>query len=727
MSQAGLFFLAQLALASNLWPLLVCTYMQETSFSPNIRLEETELAKYGAPESEAYFKMLADKMPHLVWILNPDGHFLFTNCRWHEYTGRNNDAKWEEIVHPDDWANSRAAWRAAFDAGKMFDVEIRLLKFDGSYRWFLGRAVPLKDNNGKIIKWFGTHTDIDEQKKAQEALMQYASFVANSYDAIFGKNLDGIITSWNNGAQKLYGYTPDEIVGKPVSKLMPFDTPHEMGEIMKRIAAGEEIQNYEAARVAKDGRIITVALSISPTRDSAGKIIGATTVARDVTQRKEVEQLIQHQAKHDGLTGLPNRTYIEERLADILVWAKDKVDPLAVMFLDLDRFKMINDTLGHAAGDKVLKEVANRLRNSIKDIDVVGRLGGDEFIFILPQIKSPANAGQVAKRIIKSLEAPIRIEDENYHISGSIGIAIYPNDGTDGQTLLKNADTALYGAKEGGRAKSHYYNSAMNVKAAEKLYIENDLRGALRNGELKMRYQPILEAKTNRITGVEALLRWNHPEFGMLLPHDFISVAEETGLIVPIGHWVIQEVCTQIKHIHDLGYKDLKVTVNLSARQFSEGHLVEAVTKLVRGTGLDPECVGFEITESVAVRSVNQTTSKLKELNELGAEIIIDDFGIGYSSLKLLRRFPIDMIKIDKSFIRNCINDEQDATIIKAIVSMAHNLGLKVVGEGVENEAQARFLSAIGCDYMQGFLFSQPLDFSNLVSFLREKYFSLFG
>lgn len=423
-------------------------------------------------------------------------------------------------------------------------------------------------------------------------------------------------------------------------------------------------------------------------------------------------------AYHDALTDLPNRTLLKDRLTLALAQARRNEQMLAVMFLDLDQFKVVNDTAGHVEGDKLLQSVSQQLNSVLREGDTVARVGGDEFILLLPKIEQLADATEIAERVLTAVGRTRVIVGHEFNISISIGITLFPTDGDDAETLLTNADIAMYQAKEQGKNNFQFFTPVMNTRIQNRLALENDLRHGLERGEFVVYYQPQLNISTGQIVGVEALVRWQHPERGLVLPMEFIPVAEETGLIVPLGEWVLHAACAQIRSWQEAGLPPLRVAVNLSAREFQQGNLIEAVAGVLEETGLAPEFLQLEITEGVSIQDVDFTIKVMGELKEMGVQIAIDDFGTGYSALSYLRRFPIDVVKIDRSFVCDLTIDSTDAEIATTIIVMAHNLGLEVIAEGVETEEQLAFLKQRRCDEMQGYLFSKPVPAEKLEEIL---------
>jgi diguanylate cyclase (GGDEF)-like protein len=474
--------------------------------------------------------------------------------------------------------------------------------------------------------------------------------------------------------------------------------------------------------------VVAKAPSISLTALGVADIVGSAVIALGVVlavledQREENEiatSQVEHLAYYDTLTGLPNRTLFGDRLTVALSHAQRHHYKLAVLFLDVDRFKQINDSLGHSIGDRLLRTVATRIRNTIRDEDTVARFGGDEFTILIHIIGKIEDAGKIAQKVLDALSAPILIDEREFVVTSSIGISIYPLDGTDGETLIRNADTAMYRAKEAGRNAYQYYAASMNQKALEALEVENGLRRALAQSEFVLYYQPLVDVASGSVFGLEALVRWNHPQLGLLRPDRFIPAAEQSGLIVPIGRWVLRESCRQANEWQRRGYR-VVVAVNLSARQFQDPDLIRNVREALEVADLRPEFLELEITEGNAMQDVEKAIVILRQLKALGVRIAIDDFGTGYSCLSYLKQFPIDTLKLDGSFVRD-INAPEDAQIALGVIALAHSLKLKVIAEGVETITQLAFLRDHDCDRLQGYLFSRPMPAANFDRFMRQK------
>ena len=461
--------------------------------------------------------------------------------------------------------------------------------------------------------------------------------------------------------------------------------------------------------------------STSLTRDEHGVPKHFITVAEDISERKRAEAQLIYLAHYDSLTGLPNRELFNDRLAHALEQARRRNRIVGVMFIDLDRFKAVNDTLGHNGGDQLLRQVADRLAQGVRGEDTVGRLGGDEFAMILTELTRVEDAGLVAQKTIAALAAPYHIEGREFFVTASIGIATYPGDAVSAPALIKNADAAMYTIKGQGKNNFQYYSAKMNERQVVNLQFENDLRYAIQRDEFVLHYQPKANLKTGAITGVEALLRWQRPDGSLVSPAEFIPLLEETGLIVPAGAWVLRAACAQIQSWLEAALPPVPIAVNLSPKQFHQQDICAMVQSALQEFNVEPQLLELEITESAAMHDARATATTLFDLKALGVRIAIDDFGTGYSSLSYLKRFPIDALKIDRSFVMELPGNRSDASIAKAVITMAHALGLKVIAEGVENEAQLKFLRANACDELQGYYFSRPLSAALCTQFFAER------
>ncbi len=564
--------------------------------------------------------------------------------------------------------------------------------------------------------------DITEIKRAEEALKESEAQFRTLADTVAAATFIFQETKMcyvNPAAEAVTGYTQDELLAMDFWDIIHSDFQDLVKERgLARQQGGDVPARYEVKIVTKSGEERWVDFTAGAIEFEGKPAVLGT--AFDITERRRAEETIKHLAYHDGLTDLPNRSLFEDRLAVALAQARRKKQMSAVMFLDLDRFKVVNDTVGHALGDRLLQGVAERLMGLVRDGDTVARVGGDEFTLLLPDVAGPEDTVEVAERILDALRQPWVLNGHEFRITTSIGIAMYPNDGEDVESLLRNADTAMYRAKDGGRDNYKLYTPTMNARIAERLALENSLRHGLERGEFVVYYQPQVDISSGRIVGMEALVRWQHPERGLISPAEFIPVAEETGLIVPLGAWVLRTACAQNTAWQEAGVPPMRMAVNLSARQFQLRDLIDTVAQVLEETGLDPQFLQLEITEGVAMQDVEFTVMMLRELREMGVQIAMDDFGTGHSSLSYLKRFPINILRIDQSFVRDLTVDPDDASIASTVIMMAHNLKLKVIAEGVETEDQLAFLRERKCDEMQGYLFSKPAPAEAFEAMLRQ-------
>ncbi len=464
--------------------------------------------------------------------------------------------------------------------------------------------------------------------------------------------------------------------------------------------------------IRRDGMEYGIEDSAAPIRDRQGQVIGAVMVFRDVTEARVIALKMAYLAQHDFLTGLPNRTLLHDRIAQAIGLARRHHRQVALLYLDLDHFKNVNDSLGHAIGDQLLQSVAKRLTDSVRSSDTVCRQGGDEFVILLSEIEHVQEATQFAEKLLKALAMPHHIGGHELHVTMSIGISLYPDGGEDVEAVLRSADTAMYHAKESGRNNYQFFTQDMNTRAVERSALEGSLRRALSRGEFVLHYQPKINLESGAVTGVEALIRWMNPLLGLVLPAQFVPIAEDCGLIVPIGEWVLREACRQAKAWQDMGLRAVPVAVNISAVQFKHNNFLECLEDILKDTGLAPHFLELDLTESVLMQDVESSTFVLQELKAMGVQLSIDNFGTGYSSLNYLNHFPIDTLKIDQSFVRDITaitTDSDGATLIGAVIGMGRNLKARVVAEGVETSEQLAFLQTLQCDEGQGFHFSHPL------------------
>ncbi|PJA24791.1 MAG: hypothetical protein COX57_06590, partial [Alphaproteobacteria bacterium CG_4_10_14_0_2_um_filter_63_37] len=534
-------------------------------------------------------------------------------------------------------------------------------------------------------------------------------------EGIYGIDREGLCTFINPAAAQMFGYPQTEaLIGKNLHDLthhtLPDGTPYPRQEcrMLWPLASGEGVLVEDEWFWRRDGASFPVSYSSYPIRQG-GEITGVVVTFTNITDRVQAEERIRHLAEHDPLTDLPNRTLLTDRMHQAIARARRSGELLGVLFLDLDNFKTINDSLGHEIGDQILCQVGHRLTMCLRDIDTVSRQGGDEFVILLDGIPNADETARLAERILVVLAEPIQIQGLELSITPSIGITLYPNDGHNPSQLIRNADAAMYQAKQSGRNNFQFFTQDLNQRAFARLALENALRRAVERAEFAVYYQPLVDLKTGQISGMEALLRWHHPERGVLAPGEFIQVAEESGVIVPLGMWVLREACRQLQQWRKEGLPPLLMAVNLSGLQLRQPHLAEEVKKALEAYDIEPHWLELELTESVLVREGGGPQEILGKLKTMGVKLAIDDFGTRYSSLAYLKRFAIDRIKIDRSFIQDLPGDEENAAIVRAIVSMAHSLRLEVLAEGIETQGQLNFVRREGCDAAQGYLFSRPL------------------
>jgi diguanylate cyclase (GGDEF)-like protein/PAS domain S-box-containing protein len=558
----------------------------------------------------------------------------------------------------------------------------------------------------------------DQLRQSEE---KYRTILENIEDGYYEVDLDGNFTFFNDSMCLLLGYSKEEMMGMNNRQYTDKENAKKLFQDFNKVyKTGNSTNELAWQIIRKDGTKRFLESSISLQKDSSDKPTGFRGIVRDVTERKRAEERIQYLATHDALTGLPNRLMFGQLINHAIQAARRYQRQLAVFFIDLDRFKAINDSLGHEAGDQLLQEIAKRFKKSLRAVDVVGRLGGDEFIMLIEEMDELSQIENVAHKILSTAIQPIVLLGEECRVTASIGISIYPRDGEDEQALMKNADMAMYVAKEEGKNNYQFYSKDIQSKSNKRFSIETNLRRALERNELSLEYQAKVDFKTGAITGVEALLRWDNPYLGSVTPMQFIPVAEETGLIVPIGRWVMKTACAQNVAWQRQGLPPVCMAVNLSLHQLMDDNLLKDIKAALVDSGMAPNLLELEITESMVMQNPARLTGVLTNIKKLGVRLAIDDFGTSYYSLTQLRNFPIDTIKLDKSFIRNLPQDSKDKAITEAIIAMGKTLSLTVVTEGMETQAQKDFLQDHICDEMQGFYFSKPVAPDNFADLLRN-------
>jgi diguanylate cyclase (GGDEF)-like protein/PAS domain S-box-containing protein len=694
-------------------------------------------------QSEEKYRTFIETIQDGYYETDLSGKYTFVNdviCDHLKYSK-------EELIGTDnrqyqneaDAKKTYQAFKEAYITGNPVKAfEMKMIRKDGMIQISEVSISLIRNTEGKPIAFRGISRDITEQKQMEETIKEYGekyktvitditerhrmekalrqseekyrTILESIQEGYFEIDLTGKYTFLNDSMCRIHGYSKEELMGMNHRQHTDKETKKKLFQVFNKVYnTGEPAKEVDWQIIRKDGTKRYIESSVSLQKDSSDKPIGFRGIVRDVTERKRAEERIQYLATHDALTGLPNRLMFGRLINHAIQTARRYQRQLAVFFIDLDRFKIINDTMGHEAGDQLLQEIAKRFKQSLRAVDIVGRLGGDEFIMLIEEMDELSQIANVAHKILSTAIQPIVLLGEECRVTASIGISIYPRDGEDEQALMKNADMAMYVAKEGGKNNYQFYSKDIQSKSNKRFSIETNLRRALGRNELSLEYQAKLDFKTGMITGVEALLRWDNPYLGSVTPSQFIPVAEETGLIVPIGRWVMKTACAQNVAWQRQGLPPVCMAVNLSLRQLMDDNLLKDIKAALDDSGMAPNLLELEITESMLMQNPVRLIEVLTNIKKIGVRLAIDNFGTGYASLTQLRNFPIDTIKLDKSFIRNLPQDSKDKAITEAIIAMGKTLSLTVVAEGVETEGQDDFLRDLICDEMQGFYFSKPV------------------
>lgn len=676
-------------------------------------------------------RTLIDAVPDGIFAKDINSKFLWAN----ESVARGMGTTRENLIGKDDFDFfPKEMAQNFFDdeqtivrtgEGLVNREELAVNKETGNMRWFLTTKLPVRNDKGETVALVGIGRDITLRRLAERALREsearFRSLIELSSDWYWEQNAELQFIDIEDPTNKS-SYLREEVLGRSLKELPGTALLSESWiEYDDLVAERKPFRDLELRRVANNGNAYFISLTGLPAFDEDGHFRGYRGIGRDITDRKRSEQHIHFLATHDSLTSLPNRFMFSQILNLAIESAHRYHRKLAVFFIDLDRFKNINDTLGHEAGDFLLCEMAARLKQCLRASDIVGRLGGDEFVILLPETESAEQVATVAQKVLSASLNPININGQECRVTASIGISLYPDDGKDEQTLMKNADIAMYRAKEEGKNNFQFYSPDIEARSLERLVLENNLRMALERNEFFLHYQAKRNLKTGEIAGVEALVRWQHPELGIISPAQFIPLAEETGLIVLIGRWVLKTACAQNVAWLKQGLPPLCMAVNLSVRQFFDDNLIQDVADALSESGMEPELLEMEITEGMVMQDAERAIRTLTAIKALGVRLAIDDFGVGYSSLAQIKRFPIDTLKVDRSFIRDIPQNREDRAITEAIIAMGRTLSLTVIAEGVETQEQEEFLRDHACDQSQGYYFSKPISPEDFVSFMKQQ------
>ncbi|HEY4998055.1 MAG TPA: EAL domain-containing protein [Usitatibacter sp.] len=673
-----------------------------------------------------FTRALLDAIPSPVYYKDREGRYLTYNRAWSDLFGRGADWIGKtgfDVFGPEIGREHQEHDRPLIERPSSTTYESGVPGPDGTMHQMLFNKVSFVDQRGDVAGVISVVTDVTRYKQTESALeaseARFRVLTESTIDLISVCDADGTMQYQSGALRQLLGFDPADSVGKNVFDLVHRDDVDHVRAAFRRILETRQLTEPVEFRLRhRDGGWRTFE-SLGTNCLTNAHIRGIVWNSRDVTDRKVIQQRMQHLAYHDNLTGLPNRGLLQDRLARSIARAERSGRKVAVLFIDLDNFKNINDTLGHDVGDELLRQVSRRLAECVRLEDTIARQGGDEFIVLLDNLDEGRNASLVAQKILNALRLPLMLGGTEQHVSGSIGIALYPEDGRDAQTLMKNADTAMFHGKGLGKNTYQYFTSQMNIAVKRRMTLESALRRAVMQKDFVLHYQPQIDLQTGQIIAVEALVRWRTEDSGTVMPGDFIPLAEETGLINEIGEWVLREGCRQAKEWQDMGLVQRRMAINLSARQFADKGFLDMMNRVLAETGLAAHCLELEITESQVMRQTDGMIQLLNKLSEMGVQLAIDDFGTGYSSLSYLKRLPIQKLKIDQSFVRDITVDPNDTAIVVAIINMARSLDLETIAEGVETAGQLALLRSKGCQVGQGFFFSVPLPAQELYPLLR--------
>ncbi len=666
----------------------------------------------GLQRSERELSRILDNLQDMYFRINADGCLQHCSPYAEQLLGVQADELRGvpfEALFVDKQEADRFAELLHDESAMVDNFEARWRRGDGAEVRVSINAHRLHGADVPVQVWEGTARNVTEQRRAEARMYQLSSALEQTADVVMITDRDGVIDYVNPAFTAITGYSRDETVGQTPNLLNSGRHERRFYKRMwEQILAGQVFNDVFVNR-RKNGSLYYEAKTITPVTGPDGQVINFISTGKDVTEQMETQAQLRFLAEHDMLTELPNRQVLLDRIRQSLARARRRKRLVAVLFMDLDQFKYINDSLGHEVGDELLVQIARRLLAQVREGDTVARFGGDEFVIVADDLATADEITAIADKLLKALAPTFKFNGMEFYVTASIGISVFPGDGPDSETLLRNADNAMYRAKESGRNAYRFYSGDMSARAFERLTLESSLRNALERDQFELFYQPQVRVRDRSVTGMEALLRWNHPEFGIVSPAEFIPLLEETGLILPVGNWVLQQACAQMRRWLDEGIVRGRMAVNISARQFTDAGFLHTVQRTLESCALEAERLELEMTESIFLRESQATSDMLRALDGLGVTLAIDDFGTGYSSLSYLKRFPIRTLKIDRSFIRDITEDPDDEALSAAILAMAQRLDLRVVAEGVETEAQLQMLRTFGCELVQGFLFSRPL------------------
>ena len=674
-------------------------------------------------------RLLIQNLPAGVFMLDLQGNCLYVNECWRRMVGLTHEQimgrPMLQVVHPEDRDALLNRWQEAVKTSNEFITDHRFCSSSGRITWVNTRAAPVQDRTGRPVYYLGTSADIANLKASEETLRASEARFRSYFELpLVGIGLTGADKRWwevNERLCEMLGYRRTQLLSLNWPELThPDDLTAELAQFDRLV--NQRIKGYSLDKrfLRQDGTLLYASVSTGCVRRPNGVVDYFVTVVQDISERRRAEEQLHRLSRHDTLTGLPNRTLLSDRLQQAVVRAMLNHTQVGVLLVDLDHFKRINDTLGHSVGDQVVREAAARLQRCIRENDTISRQGGDEFVILLPDLTVNDEADRIAQRVLEAMGEPFRLEDHELHISCSIGVSLSPRDGHTAENLLKNADNAMYRAKDLGRNNYQHYQSGATQLARERLILETSLRHAVKREQMEMYYQPKWDFRSQSITGAEALIRWNHPDRGLLPPARFIPIAEDSDLILTLGEWALRAAVREVGQLHQAGWPGFRVAVNLSGRQFRQEGLTALIRNILEQAGFAPECLELELTETILMHHTEDNLAALRAFKSMGVRLAIDDFGTGYSSLGYLQRFPVDVLKIDRSFVTDLPQSDSNIAIVDAIVTLAHGLDLEVVAEGIETIEHAEFLREHGCDEGQGYYYGKPMPMPRFLALLER-------